>query len=230
MVGCSSPNSTRYKKIELPKTSNVERYERYLNSEISQEVINYGLYDTTIFVANSKVIVDSGYLDSGKLIRTYFLSGQLKDSVFFKGAYPEGISKSYYENGNLKYYSFYMDGTVVYLKEFNRNGEILENFYTAISVGDIAKGGEYDLNDTLNLSFQLIHTALKYPVIIYVLVADDQDTIDFLKSNELNVNFNVSGISVDEKLDLWMLELDSLGHLYGDAKFEYPLTIHRGKN
>jgi len=81
--------------------------------------------------------------------RQYYSNGKIESEILFSDGKNNGIAKSYYSNGSLSFDALFKNDTVVlYRKEFNESGVLIEDFYAldieplckdTIGVGDVYK-------------------------------------------------------------------------------------------
>lgn len=103
------------------------------------------------FYESGQLKTDARYIDGKQdgWTMSYYSNGKLKSESQFSNGLKLGITRTYYSNGAISLISqFKNDTTVVYYKEFNESGVLIEDFYAldieplckdTIGVGDVYK-------------------------------------------------------------------------------------------
>jgi len=109
----------------------------------------------------------------------------------YKRGERNGLFESFFRSGLKKCIAYYLEGTLLYYKEYDFNGDVIDSFLAVTFTGSLADG-VVNNDEVAELNCKIEYLQLRKPYLAYILSIENRDTLSIVESNELTANFRLN--------------------------------------
>ena len=161
-------------------------------------------------------------------IRCYYPSGKLLTEGNFKADRKSGVWKNYYENGQTQKYSYFLNDSLIYLKNFDKTGEYISSILP-IKVKEL----QTNQKESKELEIELLYSEVDSPYVIALIspTGDKTNLTDtiFQKGKKLNYKWDYYK-SNGKSLYGILIEANEQKEDIGEYEFTFPVNTNKKRS